>query len=191
MWTRFHEEFYEVNVEMVYDRDLLREVMAEVPSFWEWRVDEPFWRPPGVDDSVRRVVFTLPSVADCKSAEWYKDSRGKPVTKVGARIAREVEEILKYYPSVSTVELRGRTSYVFSPDTRSVPYEVTKLVSSLKDVKMEECIMQENPLLMYSVVGFDDAVANELRYCRLPPRGGHQDVEVKRHSRILGWFRQR
>jgi hypothetical protein len=138
------------------DRPLLKEVV-EVPSFWTWIANEVFWRPEVEDTQVRRVIFTLPSAFDCALVQFYVDAKGKTLTDVGWKISREVKEILKYYPSVKEVVLRGETPYLIGMTTGEFPVEVVDFMKSFKDVKTEVHGMQENSWLVRSALGRDDA----------------------------------
>jgi hypothetical protein len=165
------------------DGESSKDVMR-VPSFWEWRVDEPFWRPEVEDTQVRRVIFTLPSVEDCWFAERFKDSKGNPVVDVRAKIAQEVKDILKYYPSVSTVELRGETPQLRVLTTFKIPPEVVDFAKSLKNVKTEVYEMnnmRQNDELVNSVFGYDDKDVPDLEYCQPYLFAGQWVTKAREH----------
>jgi hypothetical protein len=160
---------------------------VEIPSFWTWRVDSPFWRPPGVDDSVRRVVFTSCSIVDCWLVQLCCDLQGNPVIDVGAKIEKEVREILKYYPSVKEVVLRGETPQIDQPEMKEFPFDVAKSVSGhwMKEqivTKLEE--MQENSLLKRSVFGFDDEDVMKLEFIRPVTIEGRLVYTMKEYDKL-------
>jgi hypothetical protein len=149
--------------EFLDDEVISPDEVVEVPSFWTWKVDEVFWRPLEIDDRIRQVNFTLPSIGDCHKAQLYCDSRGKPVTKVGARIAREVHYIMDYYPCVEKVELRGETPCLTGRVTMELPLEVVEFMMG-RDVHVDIPKMQENRKLKSRIVGFDEGELPELKY---------------------------
>jgi hypothetical protein len=171
------------------DSLLTPDEVVEVPSFWTWKVEEFFWRPLEIDDRVRRVIFTLPSVADCYLAQLCCDSQGNPVVGVGERIAQEMEQILAWYPFVDEVIVRGETSCTCGIGTRVVPPEVVDFLATLmasEVVKVTVLEMLENKRLARSVFGFDDGDVSKLRYCRPICREGRMIFTMKEY---FEWFK--